>query len=330
MGVKAVGHPLTGWTPTDIDWTDGRPVVRWCFTEGVEFTDPFFDQTIDRCWEDPFRLLFWRETTGDALAEWARTSPGLALSGIVLHSSRCGSTLLSQMLGGLPAASVMSEPPVVDHVLRAQTRCPQLSNEDVSHWLRAVTSVLGQPRRSGQTGLVIKLDAWAIRQWPLIRQAFPDTPCVFLYRDPVEVIVSHLGHRGYHMIPGTLPEEIIRISADETRTLTAEQYPATVLGRLYEAALDGAQHGQVQLINYTSLPRVVPDVIAPFFGFDVRPADRATMAAIAERDAKNRFITFAADTTDKQRRASEDVRSAVETIVRPIYDALEEVRMVER
>ncbi len=50
------------------------------------------------------------------------------------------------------------------------------------------------------------------------------------------------------------------------------------------------------------------------------------MTAIAERDAKNRFLPFVADATDKQRRASADVRSAVESVVSPTYDALEDCR----
>ncbi len=262
MGVKALDRSLAGWSPTDVEWPDGQPVVRWCFTEGVEFTDPFFEQTIDRCHDDPFRLLFWRQTTGDAMAEWAHRSPGLALSGVIFHLSRCGSTLVTQMLGGLRGPSVMSEPPAVDHVLRAQSQCPRLSNDDVARWLRTVVSVLGQPRRRGQTGLVLKLDAWAIRQWPLIRLAFPDTPFIFSHRDPVEVVVSHLGHRGYHMIPGTLPEEIIGISTDEAQRLTPARFLATVLRRLCEAALDGAQLGQLRLVNYDSLPHLTPDVIA--------------------------------------------------------------------
>jgi hypothetical protein len=326
MGVKVVRHPFDGWTPTEIDWSDHQPVVRWCFTEGVEFTDPSFDQTIDRCQEDPFRLLFWRETTGVALDDVAHTSPGLALTGIVFHLSRCGSTLLTQMLGGLSAVSVMAEPPVVDHVLQARTRCPELSDRDLVHWLRTVMSVLGQPRRSGQTRLVVKLDAWAVRQWPLIREAFPDTPFVFLYRDPVEVLVSHLGHRGYHMIPGTLPAEIIGISTIEAQTMTPEEYGACVLRRLCEAALDAANQGQVQLINYRALPQAVPEAIAPFFGFDVGCDDSAALMAIAERDAKNRFIPFVADADGKQKHASAAVRAAVDTVVRPVYDALEAVR----
>ena len=114
-------------------------------------------------------------------------------------------------------------------------RCPALSDEDdhpvVTH--RGVgpgaAGAAGPNGTGAQTG---RLGRPAVAGG---RHAFPDTPCVFLYRDPVEVIVSHLGHRGDHMVPGTLPEDIIGISTDEIRP-TAEQYlahrpPSSVRGR---------------------------------------------------------------------------------------------------
>ena len=127
MGVTTVSHRLVGWTPTALVFDDRKPAVRWCFTEGIEFTDPMFNQTIERCLRDPFRLLFWRRTDMDVLAEFVTASPGLEPSGFIFHLSRCGSTLVAQMLAALSEALVMSEPPSFDHVLRAPTFCPDLS-----------------------------------------------------------------------------------------------------------------------------------------------------------------------------------------------------------
>ena len=85
MGVTAPAHSLQGWTPIAVKWVDRRPLIRWCFTEGIEFTDPFFDQTIDRCLLDPFRLLFWRESDIGSLGELAGASPGLEPAGFIFH-----------------------------------------------------------------------------------------------------------------------------------------------------------------------------------------------------------------------------------------------------
>src|SRR5579859_7781015 len=176
-GPALAGPALAGWSPTQVRWIDDRPVVRWRYTEGVDFTDPFFHQTMDRCVRHPFRLLFWRDTPIEALAEFAAQSPGLEPSGFIFHMSRCGSTLMSQMFASLEHVLVLSEPAPADQVLRAQTACATVTDAAVVRWLQGMMSALGQPRTAGQTRLVVKLDAWAILQYSVIREAFPATPC---------------------------------------------------------------------------------------------------------------------------------------------------------
>jgi hypothetical protein len=321
--VTGPAHPLQGWTPTAVDWAGARTAIRWYFTEGVEFTDPFFDQTIDRCLRDPFRLLFWRETGFEELAEFACANPGLRPAGFIFHMSRCGSTLLTQMLAGLPAALVMSEPPTIDALLRSRSA---RSENELADWLRWMVSALGQPRRVGQQALVVKLDAWAILGFPMIRRAFPDAACVFVYRDPVEVLVSQLDHRGAHMIPGIFPPSWFGLSAHEAESVAPEQYCAAVLAALCESALRGARARELTLIPYTSLPAAVPDIVAPLFGIDIGSSERALLASVAQRDAKNPVIQFEADGAEKRARASAAVRAAVADRVGAAYESLENLR----
>jgi hypothetical protein len=318
---------LRGWTPIELYWELDRPVIRWCFTEGVDFTDPFFDQTIDRTLRDPFRLLFWRETGIEALAEFAGAHPGPGPSGLIFHTSRSGSTLVSQMLAGLATTLVMSEPGPFDQVLRARSTRPGLPEGQVADWLRWLASALGQPRRAGQSSLVLKLDAWAILDWPLIRRAFPDAACVFVYREPTEVIVSQLGQRGYHMIPGTLSPARLGLSNEQAGSLRSEEYCAAVLAALCRAALDAAGHGELRLVNYKALPEAVPDTIARLFGIDVGPPERAVFATVAERDAKNPVLAFVPDGADKQKRTTAQVRAAGDAWVGPLYESLEALRL---
>jgi hypothetical protein len=328
MGLTATAQRLSGWTPIAVEWDGARPAIRWCFTDGLQFTEPSFDETIERCLRDPFRLLFWRETEIDALAELALASPGLEPAGFIFHMSRCGSTLVSQMLAGMRTALVISEAGPIDSMLRAVPQSAQAGGDSVER-LRWIVSALGQPRDAAHTHLVVKLDAWSILQLPLIRRAFPDSACVFVYRDPVEVVVSHLGHRGYHMIPGALPPEWFGLSLREAQLATPEQYFATVLARLCESALAGTREGQLTLVGYESLPDAVSATIAPLFGIDVGPAERAAFAAAASRDAKNPALAFVPDAADKQRRATGAMRAVVETRVGPVYRALDALRQAQ-
>jgi hypothetical protein len=328
--VTGSSHALQGWTPIAVDWGGARPAIRWCYTEGVEFTDPFFDQTIDHCLRDPFRLLFWRETGFESLAEFASASPGLQPAGFVFHMSRCGSTLLAQMFARLPRALVMSEPPPIDAVLRSRSVRSDTGDRELVDWLRWMVSALGQPRRLEQRAFVVKLDAWAILKFPLIRMAFPDAACVFVFRDPVEVLVSQLDHRGYHMIPGSLPPGWLGLSADEGQSLSPEQYCAAVLAALCESALSAARARQLTLIEYGTLPSAAVDIVAPLFGIDVGASERALFAGVAERNAKNPAIPFVADEVEKRRRASPAIRAAVDARVGAVYEALENLSEVDR
>src|SRR5262252_3155903 len=89
---------LDGWIPVGLHWAGARPMVEWRRLEGVRFGDPFFDMTLERAMGSPFRLLFPRWTGIETLEERASTHPGIPPSGFIFHISRCGSTLISQML----------------------------------------------------------------------------------------------------------------------------------------------------------------------------------------------------------------------------------------
>ena len=287
-----------GWTPVTVRWHGSDPVVRWCFTEGVDFSDPFFDQTVGRCLSDPSRLFFWQESGFDDLVGWAEAHPGLGPAGLVFHASRCGSTLVAQMFASLASTLVLSEPPPLDDLLRSQEHALDLSEDEVAKRLRAVVSALGQPRRPTQTRLVIKLDAWAILWWPVIRRAFPATPCIFLYREPAQVVASHMARPGSHMVPGSLPPERlmgglpqpVRSAIEASQPVDARpladaleppaHYCSRVLATFYRAALDAAKRGEVQLCHYRDLPELVWRRLAPWFGVVPRPEERAVLADV--------------------------------------------------
>src|SRR5690242_2119180 len=110
---------LDGWVPITVEWPDGKPVVEWCHLGARRFTEPFFEDTIREALRRPFNRLFHRRTPIEALADWREASPGLEPTGFVFHMSRCGSTLLAQMLARLCSNVVLSEPGPVDSVIRA-------------------------------------------------------------------------------------------------------------------------------------------------------------------------------------------------------------------
>ena len=93
--------------------------MHWCYLGEDRFVAPFFEQTISRHSRTPFNLPFPHVTPLAALAELQAADPGLPPTGFIFHMSRCGSTLVAQMLAALPQNIVISEAGPVDAVLHA-------------------------------------------------------------------------------------------------------------------------------------------------------------------------------------------------------------------
>lgn len=142
---------LAGWTPIRVYWEQSSAMVDWCYSGERRFTDPFFDQTIERCLKHPSNLIFRHQTPIETLGEYHEARPGLPPTGFIFHLSRCGSTLVSQMLAALPQNVVISEAAPIDALLRSRLRDHDVTDATRVAWLRWMMSALGQ-RRSGSGG----------------------------------------------------------------------------------------------------------------------------------------------------------------------------------
>lgn len=328
MAVSRDVASLPGWTPFRVH--AGRGTLEWVFTRDLAFDEPFFTDTVHRALRRPYALLFPEETPLDELVSRGPRPEALPLAGLVLHLSRCGSTLVSRLLRAVPACSALSEPPVVDDVLRARFRvaAAALPRDRQVAWLRAAVAALGKRRRPGETHLVLKLDSWSAIDLPLLLEAFPGVPWVFVYRDPVEVLVSQMRRRGVQSIPGVLEPALFGMDPGEAATLGPEPYTARVLAAIVRSVLESAAPGGL-LVPYEELPGAVPDRIAPHFGLAPEPGARAEMARLAEADAKNPRLPFAPDREGKRREASPEVLRAAAEWLEPPFSVLEERRRAE-
>lgn len=318
---------VAGWVPVGAYAQGGQLRVEWNRLDGERFHEPFFADSCARLRRRPFNSLFRRETTIDELTELAAVRPGLPPRGFIFHTSRCGSTLLSQMLAALTCNVVLSEAAPIDTVLRFRRGDTAVSPERRMQWLRAMISALGQAIHPDARQLFVKFDSWSIFDLPLIRAAYPAVPWVFVYRDPLEVLSSHMRQRGLHMIPGMIDPALFAITRAEAVAMPAEEYCSRVLGCICEtAAQQIVAHGGLA-VNYTELPHAMETTIAAWFGVTWRDTERVTLRRVAQRDAKNPYFEFSPDQDQKKRlSASPALRAAVRTWAAPGYGALERLR----
>jgi hypothetical protein len=280
--------PGADWLPGWAGWRDGAFCVEWCHFGGHRLKEPFFGDSLTRVMRRPVNQLLRHRTPVEALEARVARQPGLPPRGFVLHTSRCGSKLVAQLLAATRGSVVLSEAPPIDAVLGA-VATPDGSavpEERRARWLAWMLGALGAPRQPDDDRLFVKFDAWHTLELPLLRRVFPGVPWVFLYRDPREVLASQLRQPGGFLVPGVL-EAGGRLGGLRLDGDTVAERIATLLADTCAAALAALPSGGGLLVNYAELPTAFEDVIAPHFRLELDAADRAALAEVARMDAKS-------------------------------------------
>jgi hypothetical protein len=300
-----------GWIPIRFYWRDGQPEIDWCLLGDTRFTEPFFQMTVQRRLRHPFHHAFRRQTSIDALQEWYAERPGVPPTAFIFHMSRCGSTLLSQMLAALDQNIVLSEASPLDALLRAHLRNPGLPPQTRAEWFRYMVSALGQRRGGKEEFLFIKFDCWSLAEMPVIREAFPDVPWIFLFREPVDVLLSHL-HRP---AAWTLDTEMAEMPRQE--------YCARKLGRICELALLHYSQAGGLLLNYAELPAAACSTLPDYLGIRYGESDLSRMREVALYDSHTPGLRFEAI----RRNSSGEIRELSARWIDPFYRRLETARI---
>lgn len=310
------GMDLRGWYPlyAQRDAQTGDIAVCWRDLDQQRFTDAFFVNTLARQPSEERRVC---HTPASALAS---LDDCLAPDAFIFHVSRCGSTLLSQLLASLPQCVAMSEPTVIDSLLRLYHDSADPAAGIAL--LRQAMLALGQRRTGEETHFVIKFDCWHIHSLALLRQAFPATPCLFLYREPLAVLASHQRQRGPQMVPGMLHPALLPLPAHQLAPGDLDGYTGLVLASLFDAARPHAQAGQLQLMHYKQLPDVLFSDLLARLGIAATAAQLQAMRARGGVHAKYGTAFHG----DPPARAADGL-AAVAARVQPGYQALEALRL---
>lgn len=122
------------------------------------------------------------------LATRLEREPALPLRALIFHCSRCGSTLLAQLLALEGSTRVFAEPQVLNKFL--WTHAAQFARGEMHRELRAFVVAFGLSPAGGERGFAIKLSSSALLFLPTLRACFPQVPFVYLLRNPGEVVAS--------------------------------------------------------------------------------------------------------------------------------------------
>lgn len=314
-----------GWQPLALEWGPGGAELVWGCGEAAD-TLPFHEQVVAALRYRPFNRWFAQRTLLTPAFVAELEADALPLAGLILHESRCGSTLIAQALKAWPDTRVISEPGLLDIALTAA-----LSGMDPTALaFRGVLAALGQPARE-DARVIVKLDAWHALALGALRSLLPAVPWLFAYRAPLEVLVSHAREPGRHTVPGMLPD-VWLAPAPPGATLLPIEHAGRVLGSLCAAV---AAHAHAEhLVNYAELADRTSDALSTriprLFGLDPAAVDAERYATTLAQHAKRPFEAFADDRAAKNDAATAALHDIAARWMEAPYAALEAIRLRDR
>jgi hypothetical protein len=319
---------LKGWLPVDAVVVDGRPGLCWMEMADVRLDEPFFQQTVDRVKRDKRGELF---TEFDVLLQLEKVIESVPPTGFIFHSSRCGSTLVANACRAIANSIVLSEANAIDKLIaRFFTDADGVKVSLYSVFLRGVVHALGQRRSGNEQHLFIKFACTSFAQIERLTRVWPHVPWLFLYRDPIETIVSNVNDPPSWLLDDDrrVLASITCVSPDEVAAMSLEERCARSIGSFYSHA-HALANDKSMLLNYNQLSVPVISSVLEFFKVSPSTQELEAIARSSGVYSKevSRTRTFEADAGAKQKLASVMVREMAAQWSNEPYQRLEQKRL---
>mmetsp|Transcript_2255 Transcript_2255/g.4160 ORF Transcript_2255/g.4160 Transcript_2255/m.4160 type:complete len:462 (+) Transcript_2255:199-1584(+) len=270
----------------------------------------------------------------------SNTSHTLYPTGFVFHESRCGSTLVANSLAAMNPSRhrVYSEssPPI--EALRAcgfeGEECPEGRSVEL---FRDVIHVMGRTESVDEKHLFFKIQSIGSRYLPVFLEAFPDTPWVYVYREPVQIMMSQLANgedrancvRQLRDVPRSRIDKLLEVGK-EVHDLSSVEKCALHLSLLCESATRALfESGMLgRPVNYENIvQKLIQHIIPDHFGVLMTDAEKDNILQVASKYSKGRGgkkREWNEDSNQKEMRASKGIRHAAEYFLKEWYDIMEE------
>jgi hypothetical protein len=248
----------------------------------------------------------------------------MEIAGLVFHMARCGSTWACQGLRALDRALVFSEPPALEGAWIAGGP-DQGFIDPVLHraMIQGALSALGRAGRRTSYDVFVKPTSWAIESADLLLKAAPRARSVFLFRHPVEVLVSILEATPSGLRNGEpLSRRTRRLGlpllpdAPEDR----REISALITQRAMTQAL--AQRARLRFVSYESLLSSGLEPLLRFFRPELSDEEgrRARLASSRYSKDPTGQRAFTGDGDGKRERADARVWELYEKLLRAPYE----------
>ncbi|MBX9781896.1 MAG: sulfotransferase [Chitinophagaceae bacterium] len=284
---EAIASALKNWLPYRLlPQADDELFCKWFYLGDEMIKEPFFNDTILRCRSLPYNSTLKSSISSvSLLQDWSEQLKTALPAAFIFHVSRCGSTLLSQLLSVQKENIVLSEVPFFDELLRKGFAANTMN--EILPAVKASVAMYSAQRNEYQQHVFIKTDSWHIHFYKELRLLYPDVPFVFLYRKPDEVIRSHQKKRGMQAVPGVIEPALFGFDLNEILSINLDEYMARVLETYLQKFLEILEtDSNCIAINYNEGAMTMMHRIAAFINIPINAEDEAAMLERAGFHAK--------------------------------------------
>ncbi len=265
------------------------------------------------------------------LADRRIAEPGLAPQGFIFHVSRCGSTLLGKAIARLDENVVINQGGPLQRgfwaVATDDWRRPLQPSAENLEMFRNLVLAMTRPRAPGQRRAFVKFISWNALYIDFVMRAFPGVPCLFLYRDPVEVIASVFKETTAALVAkGSLEADFLADCAvGNSAAMSDVEYLAHCYAHYFRTALALDKPG-LHHLNYTAIKREnLATILSQGLAYVPEGADLDAMAEQFRFHSKDDSDkqAFRADSAEKQAALTPDARRQVEEICGDLVEKLD-------
>lgn len=277
-------------------------------------------------------------------------------SGFVFHESRVGSTLVANSLTALSpdAHRVFSESDPINEALKACQGVLSTCDVDVNAaLLRDVVYLMGRTNNAAEKRMFFKVSSIGSKHIDLMQYTFPEVPWIFVYRDPVQTMMSHLdpkkikemekkGIRGTKAVclrsRKNPPKDLVSLAEElsdnrNVNGLNDEEFCALHLASLCISALKQMQDENSKgiAVEYDNLvDKLIKKIIPVHFGvsIDNEASQRILDVSKIYSKSKGAAKDWKEDSEAKEIGSTSKIRHASELFLQGSYEELQKHTIV--
>mmetsp|Transcript_19420 Transcript_19420/g.48390 ORF Transcript_19420/g.48390 Transcript_19420/m.48390 type:complete len:486 (+) Transcript_19420:135-1592(+) len=263
----------------------------------------------------------------------------LNLTAVAFHESRCGSTLVANSMIAMDPKKHRSysesSPPI---------RAFNICEDDFSHCtekqavniFRDTVYLMSRTDDHHEERVFFKFQSATSRRISTFQKAFPEVPWMYVYRDPVQVMMSHVKDdkslkraictKTRKHPPKTIEDIAKRHGRGGAQELEASEYCAAHLAQLTESAVRNLNDMAIP-VEYDQLPGMLWEKIFPrIFGRDLEQFEVDNLKKISGVYSKGTNTAkkgeFKSDSEQKEAKASDEVKKAAKEFLTESFDQL--------